>query len=98
MITALTDSNLAAAAPDPEIEEMVKAGVHLGHARSRRHPSMTPFVWGVRNNVEIIDLAATREKLEAALNFLREAAAGRKLILFVGTRPSAKELVKNMAG
>lgn len=84
-------------AADPEMEEMMKAGVHIGHLRSKRNPGMAPFVWGVRNNIEIIDLTKTREKLAEALTFLKKAAGERKLFLFVGTRPSAKELIRKTA-
>lgn len=98
METTLNDSP-SATPPiiDPEIEAMMEAGVHLGHSRSRRNPGMTPFLWGVRNNVEIIDLAKTKECLESALAFLRERAAERKIILFVGTRPSARDLLRKTA-
>lgn len=82
---------------DPEIEAMLDAGVHLGHIRSKRHSGMTPYLWGMRNNVEIIDLAKTKEKLHEAMAFLRQVAVEKKLILFVGTRPSAKDLIQRTA-
>lgn len=98
METILNDSaNTAPPATDPELEAMAEAGVHLGHSRSRRNPGMTPYLWGLRGNVEIIDLTKTREYLDAALAFLRELAAERKVILFVGTRPSARDLVRKTA-
>lgn len=76
---------------------MMEAGVHLGHARSKRHPRMAPYLWGIRNNVEIIDLTRTKEKLASALAFLRQSAQEKKIFLFVGTRPSAKGIVRNAA-
>lgn len=82
---------------DSEMEDMLQAGVHIGHSRSRRHPAMAPYLWGVRSNVSIIDLAKTKEKLAAALAFLRSSAAEGKLFLFVGTRPSAADLVRRTA-
>ncbi len=82
---------------DPEMEDMLQAGVHVGHSRSRRHPAMAPYLWGVRSNVAIIDLEKTKEKLAAALAFLRSSAAEGKLFLFVGTRPSAADLVRKTA-
>lgn len=98
MTTLLDDTtNSAPVAIDPEIETMVEAGVHLGHSRSRRNPGMTPFVWGVRNNVEIIDLTKTKEYLDTALAFLKQMASERKLILFVGTRPSSRDLLRQTA-
>lgn len=97
-MATITSENLQATLPiDPEIEAMMEAGVHLGHARSKHNPGMIPYLWGVRNNVEIIDLTKTKEKLAEALAFLKQAAEGRKLLLFVGTRPSAKDLVRSVA-
>ncbi len=84
-------------AADPEMEAMLDAGVHRGHNRSKRHPAMGQFVWGTRSNIEIIDLLKTREKLAEALHFLHEIASRGKLILFVGTRPSTHELLRETA-
>lgn len=86
-----------AASPDPEIETMLAAGVHIGHSRSRRHPAMAPFLWGTRSNIDIIDVTRTRQKLAEALAFLRDAARKSQLILFVGTRPSARALLRAAA-
>ena len=98
MTTILDDSaNSAPLVIDPELEAMMEAGVHLGHSRSRRNPGMTPYLWGVRNNVEIIDLAKTKEHLDIALAFLRQLAGERKMILFVGTRPSSRDLLRKTA-
>lgn len=98
MITAVNEFIPAVpGAVDPEVEEMMAAGVHLGHAHAKRHPAMAPYLWGVRNNVEIIDLTKTKEKLAEALAFLRNAAKGSKLVLFVGTRPAAKNLIREIA-
>lgn len=76
---------------------MLAAGVHWGHRRSKRHPAMAPYVWGLRSNVEVIDLLKTKEKLALALEFLRGAAREKKVILFVGTRPSVCNLVRAAA-
>ena len=76
---------------------MLEAGVHLGHIRSKRHPAMAPYVWGTRSNVEIIDLIKTKEKLAAALAFLKKLAEERKMLLLVGTRPSAKDIIRQTA-
>lgn len=81
---------------DPEIEEMSKAGVHLGHAKSKFHPSMAPYLFGVRNSVSLIDLVKTKEKLDLALEFIRAIAAKNGIILLVGTRPAAKKIIREM--
>lgn len=82
---------------DPELEAMAESGVHVGHVRTKRHPAMAPYLWGLRGNVEIIDLTKTKEKLAQALAALAQAAAEGKLILFVGTRPSTGELISKLA-
>lgn len=81
----------------PTIKEMVKAGVHFGHAPSKRHPSMDQYIYGVRNNVHIFDLEKTTKKIEEALEFVKETVAGGNQILFVGTKKQAQDIVKEAA-
>jgi small subunit ribosomal protein S2 len=81
---------------DAEIQKMFEAGLHFGHRHSRIHPKMGPFIYGTRNNVDIIDLAETKEYLQKALDFLREQKEKKSLILFVGTKASAKEMIKEL--
>lgn len=82
---------------DPEIEEMMKAGVHLGHAKSKNHPAMQPYIFGVRSTVSVLDLIQTKEKLVVALDFIKETAARGGLILLVGTRPAARKIIMEIA-
>jgi len=79
------------------IDEMANAGLHLGHKTSKLHPKMLPYIFGVRNNVHIIDLEKTREKLKEALNFIQKLIKEKKIILVVGTKIQLKELVKEFA-
>ncbi|HBW74379.1 MAG: 30S ribosomal protein S2 [Candidatus Magasanikbacteria bacterium GW2011_GWA2_45_39] len=81
----------------PELLELLKAGVHFGHQQSRWHPKMAPFLFGVRNGVHVIDLEETQKKLALALAFLKQSAAEGKIILFVGTKDQAKEIVQKFA-
>jgi len=80
-----------------DIEEMAKAGLHFGHATSKFHPKMTPYVFGVRNGVHIIDLEKTKEKLKEALKFIQQLVAENKILLVVGTKFQIKDLVKDFA-
>ena len=99
-MTAMTteaENALSAPPADPEMEEMLEAGAHLGHARAKRHPAMAPYIWGMRGSVEIIDLTKTKEKLAEALAFLHAGAAAGKLLLFVGSRPSTREILAGTA-
>ena len=52
------------------IDEMFKVGAHFGYSKTRRHASVSPYIFGVKNKVEIIDLEKTDELLEKALSFI----------------------------
>jgi small subunit ribosomal protein S2 len=82
---------------DAKIEEMFRAGIHFGYSRSIRHPKMKDFLFGLKNNVEIFDLEKTEKKLSEAADFLKNLGKEGKVILLVGTKTEAKELVKNFA-
>lgn len=79
------------------LEAMLKAGVHFGHVKSRRHPRMEPYVFTTRNNINIIDLERATEKLQEALAFLASVKASGKQILFVATRKHARGLTRSLA-
>lgn len=77
--------------------EMLKAGVHFGHKTSLWNPKMAPFIFSSRNNIHILDLEKTRQKLNDALNFTKDLASRGGTILFVGTKRQAKEEVRKAA-
>jgi small subunit ribosomal protein S2 len=77
----------------PSIEEMLKAGVHFGHQSSRWHPKMKPYIFTKRTGVHVIDLERTRTILETVLPQITAMAAQGKQILFVSTKPQAREIV-----
>lgn len=81
----------------PSILEMLQAGVHFGHKKSRWHPKMKEFIFTERNGIHVIDLEKTQAKLEEVLPQIKQMAASGKMILFVTTKPQAKEIVKNAA-
>ncbi len=81
----------------PTIEEMLKAGMHFGHRKSKWHPQMEPFIFGARKGVHIIDLIKARESLEKALEFIKKSVSEGKNILFVGTKTQAKKQLQSMA-
>ena len=89
---------IAAASADPELEAMMKAGVHLGHAKTKDHPSMKRYIFGVRNTISVIDLLQTKDALARAREFLSGIAARGGLILLVGTRPAACKAILDVAG
>ncbi|WP_421709837.1 30S ribosomal protein S2 [Algihabitans sp.] len=81
------------ALPDLSMRQLLEAGVHFGHTTRRWNPKMEPFIFGVRNNVHILDLQQTVPLLHQALVFLRQVAAGGGRVLFVGTKRQASEVV-----
>ncbi|MEK7090678.1 MAG: 30S ribosomal protein S2 [Patescibacteria group bacterium] len=91
-----------AAAPslpvDPELEAMFKAGLHFGYSQTRRHPKMEPYLFGMRNNVEIFDLEKTRVKLNEAISYIKELKNKNKVMVIVGTKPQIQDLVQKAGG
>lgn len=81
----------------PTLVDMLKAGVHFGHQKSRWHPKMEQYLFGSRNGVHVIDLDKTQEELEKALTYVKDLAAKGKVILFVGTKRQARALVQAAA-
>lgn len=79
------------------IEAMFSVGAHYGYSKSRRHPSVKPFIFGVKNKVEIFDLEKTKELLVKAKNFVGQIAGEGKQILFVGGKNEALDSVKSTA-
>lgn len=82
---------------NPFIEEMFNAGVHFGYSKSRRHPSAKPFIFGAKNNVEIIDLEKTVTAWARAKDFIAGLTRAGKQILFVGGKNEAFDAVVRTA-
>ena len=79
------------------IENLFKAGAHFAYSKSRRHPSAKPFIFGVKNKVEIFDLEKTEVELQKAKDFVKTFGETGAQILFVGGKNEAKEAIKNVA-
>ena len=82
---------------DTVVEKMFKAGAHYGYSKTRRHPSVSSFIYTTKNREDIIDLEKTSMMLDAATKFVQELGAKGKTILFVGTKPEAKVAIKDVA-
>ncbi len=79
------------------MKELLEAGVHFGHSKSRWNPKMAPYLYGVKNGIHIIDLNKTFVLLEEAYNFVSDSVAQGAEIIFVGTKRQAKEIIKEEA-
>ncbi|MFH0755124.1 MAG: 30S ribosomal protein S2 [bacterium] len=79
------------------IDAMFKVGAHFGYQKSRRDSSTKPFIFGIKNKIEIIDLEKTKEQLEKAKEFISNLAKEGKQILFVGGKNEARNSVKTGA-
>ena len=80
------------------IDRMFAVGAHFGYSKSRRHPSIKPYIFGAKNWVEIIDLEKTEDLLKEATQFAKKLGAEGKKILFVGSKEEAKAAIEEGAG
>lgn len=80
-----------------QIEQLLEAGAHFGHLTRRWNPKMQNFIFMERNGIHIIDLRKTQVLLDIAREAIYQAAAAGKVILFVGTKPQAKDILAEFA-
>ncbi len=85
------------AMPNFTLRELLESGVHFGHHTRRWNPRMEPYIFGVRNQVHIIDLQQTVPMLDRALRAVRDVTAAGGRVLFVGTKRAAAEYVAESA-
>ena len=79
------------------IEALKKAGLQYGYSRTRRHPSIKPFIEGNANGVDFINLESTKKQLEEAVAYLKSVSGAGKTILFVGVKPEIRQIIKEVA-
>ena len=85
------------AIPEYTLRQLLEAGVHFGHHTRRWNPRMGPYIFGIRNQVHIIDLQQTVPMLDRALRATRDTTAAGGRVLFVGTKRAAAEHVAEAA-
>ena len=78
----------------PSMQELLEAGVHFGHQVRRGNPRMKQYIYGVREGVHIIDLIQSEQLLKEACEFVYSLGVEGKVLLFVGTKKQAKDIVK----
>ena len=83
--------------PNLTIEQLLEAGVHLGHKTLRWNPKMKRYIFGKRDSIHIIDLTQTLELTKVALKKVYETIANNGKILFVSTKKQASEAIAEVA-
>ena len=78
-------------------ELLLKTGIHFGHKKSRRHPSMIPYLYGQYNHIYIIDVEKTEQKLKEALDFIRSIVQQEGKIVFVASKPNICNFFERVA-
>lgn len=76
---------------------LMEAGVHFGYSRTKRHPTITPYLYGSKGGIDIVDLEKTALQIEKATAFLAELGAAGKTVLFVGVKPEASTQIIEVA-
>lgn len=76
------------------IERLFSVGAHFGFKKSRRHPTVAPYLYGTKDGNDIFDLEQTVELISKSASVLKEAGMNGKTVLFVGTK---EEVIKAVA-
>ena len=79
------------------MRQMLEAGVHFGHQTRFWNPKMAEYIFGHRNKIHIINLEKTLAMYQEAMNYVRQLSANRGIILFVGTKRQARDIVREEA-
>jgi len=79
--------------PSELIKQLLEAGVHFGHQTKRWNPKMKKFIFGERSGIYIIDLEKTEECINKARDFLLDITSKGEVVLFVGTKKQAQEVI-----
>jgi len=83
--------------PNLTIQQLLEAGVHLGHKTLRWNPKMKKYIFGKRNSIHIIDLTQTLELTNVALEKVYDCIQDNGKILFISTKKQASEAIANLA-
>lgn len=78
-------------------KQLLDAGVHFGHLKSKWHPKMAPYIFKEQNDIHLIDLNKTLQNLDEACNAIKGIVKSGRKIMFVATKKQAKEIVSSEA-
>lgn len=85
----LTQANL--------MKPLLEAGVHFGHQTKHWNPKMNPYIYGVKNDIHIVNLQLTANAIMKTCEFLKKVVSEGGYIIFVGTKRQAQEIIKSEA-
>ena len=80
-----------------KLRDLLEAGMHLGHKTNKWNPNMDKYIYGSQDSIHIIDLRKTFTLLNSALSFIDSTIKNNGLILFIGTKSQASDIVKKYA-
>ena len=83
--------------PNLTIQQLLEAGVHLGHKTLRWNPKMKKYIFGKRDSVHIIDLTQTLDLTNKALEKIYETISNNGKILLISTKKQASESIAELA-
>lgn len=83
--------------PKVSVADLLDAGIHFGHKTSRWNPKMAPYIYGVKNNIHIIDLQQTVPLIEFALKQIYDTVKNNGKVLFVSSKIQATSLIAEYA-
>ncbi|MEZ4908625.1 MAG: 30S ribosomal protein S2 [Saprospiraceae bacterium] len=81
----------------PTYKEMLDAGVHFGHMKSKWNPKMQKYIFAEKKGIHIIDINKSISELEKSGKAMKELAKSGKKIIFVATKKQARDVVKKAA-
>src|SRR5258708_2497424 len=89
-------ASLPQKAPEFDLRELLEAGAHFGHQSRRWHPKMAKWIYTEKDGVHIFDLAKTAVQLQIAYNFAYDVGKKGKVLVVVGTKKQAREVIKEV--
>lgn len=92
-----TNANISLKTDNSAVDALFSVGAHFGFIKSRRHPSTKPYIFGVKNKIEIFDLEKVNEALDKALEFVQDLGTKNAKILFISGKNEAKSAVTLVA-
>jgi small subunit ribosomal protein S2 len=96
-ITVVAQPGINMKIPNITIQQLLEAGVHLGHKTLRWNPKMKKYIFGKRDSIHIMDLTQTLELTKVALEKIYTTIANNGKILFVSTKKQASEAIAEVA-